>query len=390
MNNTVKDFYSNATGWNMFDGRYLTQPVSEFISAEHVFIDELFKTCSKYKGIIEIGCGYGRFMNWASSNEVDYDGLDLVPWLVDIGILRQQKLGELLHPGRYRVHNLPAEDMGKVLGASSYSRKPNKLIIFPFNCFGNIANLKEVMKALAESGQDVLISTYRTDPETSALRKAYYRKCGFTQVEIQRTSNGILLTSAEGLHAIAYDEWYLRLLFEEYGYELTYKVDLGAIGLQYHFKSRSGRERSYESSSISQTVSRQIQELVEPPYIGSDEASWLNLSALRDEVSTSTSNGNLLMFESCVGFLQDADNSSLVVRAARKVPEGTIVRVALCKQKIDVAVCATTVETVTHLAGDNEFEMKLKFFKPNPVMSAWWLMIASQMRKSNFSIKNAA
>jgi hypothetical protein len=66
------------------------------------------------------------------------------------------------------------------------------------------------------------------------------------------------------------------------------------------------------------------------------------------------------------------------------------VRVALCKQKIDVAVCATTVETVTHLAGDNEFEMKLKFFKPNLVMSAWWLMIASQMRKSNFSIKNAA
>jgi hypothetical protein len=400
MNDKVKDFYSTATGWNMFDQRYLTEPLMEFIGKEHLFVQELFATCSEYKGILEIGCGYGRFMNWAICNEVDYDGLDLVPWLVDIGLLRQQKLKKLFQNAWARVHNLPAEHMGKVLYSNSCSREhAAKLLIFPFNCFGNIANLKEVMKALAASGQDVLISTYRTDPFTSASRKAYYRKCGFTKVEIQGANNGILLTSAEGLHAIAYTECYLRELFEEYGYNLAYKVGLGSIGLQYHFKALHPNSRSYHSNSnVARTTTTQTfphaapENKVQLPHNISDEASCISLSALTDELSTATSNGNLLMFDRLLGVLLYADNSNLLVRSTSKLPEGTIVRVALCKgekhnRPIDVVVCATTVDSVCS-SSDNGFDMTLKLFRTTPAMSAWWKSVALHSQETFGSSRN--
>ena len=41
-----------------------------------------------YSRLVEVGCGYGRYLNWAVSRGYDYLGLDIVPWLVELGQLR--------------------------------------------------------------------------------------------------------------------------------------------------------------------------------------------------------------------------------------------------------------------------------------------------------------
>ena len=72
----------------MFDARFLTKEVKVYLDDEEAFVEHVMS--SGYDYLVEVGCGYGRYLDWAMSRGYSYAGLDIVPWMVDIGRVRAE------------------------------------------------------------------------------------------------------------------------------------------------------------------------------------------------------------------------------------------------------------------------------------------------------------
>lgn len=255
----VRRFYSSGQGWNMFNSALLTQELREFLQEEIEFVDyvtsRMGRQCSR---LVEIGCGYGRYLEWASRRGLSYFGLDLVPWLADMGSLRAQQLQMQFPNWQGHVENASVDQIDQILLAQTQiditAGRP--LVLFPFNCFGNLNRVEAVMQALSRLGADVLISTFKDDEETITIRKAYYQNCGYeTNLTHSRISNGVLIQADEGLRAYAYSIRYLKELFERHGFALASPVkNLSRIGVGLLFQPHKARTEESVQTDCSMSV----------------------------------------------------------------------------------------------------------------------------------------
>src|SRR4051812_2980476 len=105
----IETFYREANGWMMFDSNYLTSAVRDYLGAESVQLSLLASGQKPYDHFVEIGCGYGRFMEWSIAQNMRYDGLELVGWLADFGKNRIPRLSHKYPNSQMSVHNVPVE-----------------------------------------------------------------------------------------------------------------------------------------------------------------------------------------------------------------------------------------------------------------------------------------
>jgi SAM-dependent methyltransferase len=221
----VREFYTSGGGDRMFSAVMLTPAVAEFLSLEERFVVEVFGAL-KSRHLFEVGCGYGRYLRWAEGCGVDYDGVDLVSHLVEAG--RRRLSGSA--STRQKLHVGSCRDVAALFDQEGLGdRKSDVVVLFPFNCFGNVAEPERVVHSLRRIRARVLISGFLTTAAATEQRRAYYCNNQFTALRDSRDARGVLFTSAEGLHSYAFDGDALEALLGAEGFKLTQRRALGPI-----------------------------------------------------------------------------------------------------------------------------------------------------------------
>jgi len=230
----VLDFYASRGGDRMFSPAHLTPEVVDYLEREASFVVAVFQEL-KPRHLFEVGCGHGTYLEWAARQQVDYDGVDLVSHLVEAGRKRltgSARTCQKLHVGSCRE----VEALFEKEGLSGLGR--DVVALFPFNCFGNVAEPERVVRSLATTGARVLVSGFLPTEEATERRREYYVKSGFTHLAATRDDKGVLFTSHEGLHSYAYDTATLERWF--HGFRLARAEPLGRIAQALLFEAVAG------------------------------------------------------------------------------------------------------------------------------------------------------
>lgn len=203
-----------------------TGTIAQFIEGER---DLLSKWTSSFDVLIEVGCMNGRYLNWTIANGKHYVGLDIVDDYIKQGI--QQLLRQGLSQKEYQFVLGDAIELSTVI-RSLHITPDRALILFPFNCFGNIVNLRHLIFNLRECSAPFLISSYQTSPDATSCRYDYYKACGYSQLRVLQKEQGVCITSLEGLHSTAYQPEYLQYAFREQGMNIL-SIPFSSLGIAY-------------------------------------------------------------------------------------------------------------------------------------------------------------
>ncbi|MBX9695614.1 MAG: class I SAM-dependent methyltransferase, partial [Cyanobacteria bacterium] len=246
----------------MFDSHPLTPELKNYLSAEAEFLGTVMQDGS-YKTLIEVGCGYGRYLDWALSRGYHYVGMDIVQWLVDLGQVRTARAKKKFPHLSCGVIRHPAEEIDRAVRELSLDHPEQKaLVFFPFNCMGNVAQFDTVVDSLGRSNLDLVVSTFKTDATSTKFRKEYYGKCGYEQLNSRILKQGLLIISEEGFHAMAYHQDVLVNSFKKRGFDLEKQdvsVSVGNILFLKHGKpANSGDSVEPERSSAARGSSIEI------------------------------------------------------------------------------------------------------------------------------------
>jgi hypothetical protein len=230
----VLRFYANNGGARMLDDELLTPAMRAYVHGEV----EPLAAEPALEHLFEVGCGHGRHLAWARERGLGYDGLDIVPWLVEKG---RAALGAMAQaPQRCNLHVGTAEELATVWAAQGLAaRSAATIVFFPFNCFGNVARPERVAEAVAATGARVFLSVLTPSPESTARRHEYYAGVGYTALQQRETERGVLFTSAEGLWSFAYHLSFLEHVLGVVGYTLARAVAMGPIAAGYLFCPRT-------------------------------------------------------------------------------------------------------------------------------------------------------
>jgi SAM-dependent methyltransferase len=219
----VLSFYASGGGDRMFSPAHSTAAVSDYLAREETFVMRVFQEHSP-RHLFEVGCGHGTYLTWAEKQGVDYDGVDLVSHLVEAG--RRRLTGSART--RQKLHVGSGREVAHLFEAEGLMDHASDIVaLFPFNCFGNVAEPERVVKSLTSTGARVLISSFIATEEATTKRREYYVKSGFTGLRDVRDGLGVLFTSEEGLHSYAYELSALEKLFG--GHRLARREALGPI-----------------------------------------------------------------------------------------------------------------------------------------------------------------
>jgi len=230
---SVRQFYDERGGARMFDSAFLSREVGQYLNLEAGFLEQLFRQNPGKHHLVEVGCGYGKYRQWAADRLLAYDGLDLVAWLIQQG--RQRPIDNSREL-RSSLHVCSCEGIVDLLVQEDLlDSAPGMITLFPFNCFGNLARPKVALDAVAFTGASIVVSTYGTDPRTTELRLAYYRRCHYSGLTHETLPYGNVIRSAEGLCTHAYSQEHLERMFESANYRLLASRQLGDIGVGYYF-----------------------------------------------------------------------------------------------------------------------------------------------------------
>jgi hypothetical protein len=225
----IKNFYGSGLGNRLIDTCNYPREITNYLSAEYDFIMEQLKN---FEVLIEVGCMQGRCLEQAVKANKFYIGIDIVEQYIEEAILRANSLS--IDPDKYTFLCLSATNLHNVLDLTKPGkfRRKEALIVFPFNSFGNIENIDEVLLSLNKSGIDFFISTYKTDRFTTNVRRKYYHKCNYINIQESSESSGVRFTSDEGLNTIAYSKSWLSSRFSDKGMQVQ-AIELDMVGIGY-------------------------------------------------------------------------------------------------------------------------------------------------------------
>lgn len=227
----VRDFYDRGGGDRMFSDASLTPPVADYLRREESFVFTVAEELGS-KHLFEVGCGYGRYLACAEARHIDYDGVDLVSALVEAGRRRltgSPRTRQKLHIGSCREVASLFEREGLL------ERARELLVLFPFNCFGNVAEPERVLRSLRLTGARVVVSGFQVAAPATHLRRDYYENNHFTSLQVRVEEAGVLFESAEGLHSWAYTRAELERQFTAAGFTPVRFELLGEVGQAHLF-----------------------------------------------------------------------------------------------------------------------------------------------------------
>lgn len=226
----VEHYYSEF-GWRMFDPSLLTPELKEYLSEECRALQAVVQSSDRhYDTLIEVGCGYGRYLEWALERQLRYEGIDLVPWLVEMGQGFVAEIRLSKPEAHCEIRRMSAQYMHQVLSDAD-TLAP--LIFFPFNCFGSLADPQLVLESLSQCKGDLFISTFQCHEQATAARKDYYEKCGASVCKVETTEQGRIIESEDGLVSIAYSEKHILESLASHGFVVCNAIPLTEIGIGY-------------------------------------------------------------------------------------------------------------------------------------------------------------
>jgi len=84
------DFYNSGKGDCLVNSRNYPPEIKSYLQSEK----EVLKLLSnKLKGIVEVGCMNGRYVEWALAEEKLYYGIDIIERYIEAGLKRLKKSG---------------------------------------------------------------------------------------------------------------------------------------------------------------------------------------------------------------------------------------------------------------------------------------------------------
>lgn len=209
----VGDVYGERFGWRMFADNFSTDEIRRFLTTESSIFDAFISTNPQFQHVVEVGCGYGRFMDIACKNNISYCGIDLIGWLTQIGEWRSAMLG--FDETQTKFRQLSVIDIEEHIEALSTSQKNSTVVYFPFNCLGNIPYINSVLQILKKLNLPICTTLFDSSDTTTIIRNNYYENCGLQTIYRKQSST---IDSVEGLSSKAYSSIEFTRLIEQFGF----------------------------------------------------------------------------------------------------------------------------------------------------------------------------
>ena len=211
------DFYIHGLGDQLANPACHPAGITAFLEEEQRIVSLIQHS---FDQLIEVGCMNGRYLDWAIDHEKSYLGVDIVKQYIEEG--RQTVIRRMLSSQTYQFVLGDAEEIDYVVLDDHLQAKRDRcLLLFPFNSFGNMEHVEKVLAALRHINLPFFISSYQTTDYALACRHEYFKRCGYQDIEVSSTEQGILFTSSDGLHSLAYYPEYLLKLFREHDLAVT-------------------------------------------------------------------------------------------------------------------------------------------------------------------------
>lgn len=205
--------------------------VHEYLADERRYVESV---ADDYDVIIEAGCFSGTYMLWAAKYGKSYVGLDVIPEFV-IHAKSNARFFKL-HPDRLEFHVFDLTELNRLYQKSKILRqKPGAaLLIIPFNLFGNIPDVDQLIDELKTWEGGFIISNFLTNGLATETRRRYYLNCGLQGLSLRKEKAGVRFESVEGLNSTAYSTDWIEGEFD--GMNLATR-QLGEVGIGYYKQS---------------------------------------------------------------------------------------------------------------------------------------------------------
>lgn len=198
-----KNIYHETQGRNLLNQENYPDEVKAYLLKEKQILSQLKPD---FKVLIEVGCFDGTYLQFCHRHRKKYIGIDINPEYLEEG---KHKADFFRTPSNeYEFHNLNAQNLHEIKSKSQLfmsTPKEEILVLFPFNCLGNIPNVQSVIDSLNNLGLAYFVSNFNTTHEATRVRERYYGNCDYDTVLQQVGSEGVRFTSIDGLNSVAYD-----------------------------------------------------------------------------------------------------------------------------------------------------------------------------------------
>lgn len=207
----AKNIYHEPNGCNLLNPENYPMEVKAYLEKEKEILSMLKPY---FRTLIEVGCFDGRYQLWAHRFNRKYVGIDINDTYLEEGKHRAEFYN--IPKGDYEFFNLNAQNLFEIGDLGTIFRNTptnNLLVVFPFNCLGNIPNVAAVIDSLNKLKLAYFISNFNTTEEATAVRNTYYNNCRYDSITQDNERDGIRFKSNDGLNSIAYDS---NFLFENF------------------------------------------------------------------------------------------------------------------------------------------------------------------------------
>ncbi len=209
---STRTFFETTLADRLMDPECFSTEIKEYLKEEQSMVNSSEGFIDL---LIEVGCMNGRYLDWAVKHKKRYIGIDIVARHISAG--RKTVLERGLSADSCQFLLGDAEEISQLVRPERLMVDRSRcLLLFPFNCFGNVLNVKRLMESLQETGLPFLISSYQLSEYATACRFEYYRRCGYREINVFRDEVGVSFLSSDGLKTTAYDPEHLQQLFSAY------------------------------------------------------------------------------------------------------------------------------------------------------------------------------
>ena len=227
LKNSEHGVYGAPNGCEILNPENFPTLVHDYLKREREFLEHQM---INYDTLIEGGCFDGTYLKWSHKRELNYIGVDVIPDYIEEA--RHRSAFFNVAQERHEFHVLDLTRLWELNERSAMlANQENKvMLLIPFNLFGNITPISELVSVLRNCEYDFLISNFSTSRIATETRNQYYNNCDFLNVTMKSNDDGVHFTSEDGLDSMAFSEEWMFQQFE--GMNLK-TIPLGDVGIGY-------------------------------------------------------------------------------------------------------------------------------------------------------------
>ena len=210
---STRTFFDTTLADRLMDPECFSTEIKEYLNQEREMVSAIE---SFIDVLVEVGCMNGRYLDWALKYKKRYIGIDIVARHISAGRRASLEQGLSADCCEFLLGN--AEEIAQLVRPENLKVDRDRcVLLFPFNCFGNVLNIERLLQSLQQTELPFVISSYQLTEYATACRFEYYTRCGYRDVQIFCDQKGVSFVSPDGLKTTAYAPEHLKPLFDAYG-----------------------------------------------------------------------------------------------------------------------------------------------------------------------------